>query len=145
MGFVEAIKTCFSKYATFSGRARRPEYWWFFLFTFILGLIPVVGVISGLVCLIPSLAVSWRRMHDIGKPGYASLLGLAGLAVAAVFFGIGNAISPEAGQIGLGIGVIGVLICGVVVIVWLASPTKAGANQYGPEPGKEVDVDGVFE
>src|SRR5689334_439203 len=32
MGFGGAIKTCFSKYATFSGRARRPEYWWWFLF-----------------------------------------------------------------------------------------------------------------
>lgn len=31
MGFVEAVKTCFSKYATFSGRARRSEFWWFYL------------------------------------------------------------------------------------------------------------------
>ena len=35
VGFGEAIGTCFSKYVTFSGRARRPEYWWFFLFVVI--------------------------------------------------------------------------------------------------------------
>ena len=37
MGFVEAVKTCFSKFATFSGRARRSEFWWFYLLNAILG------------------------------------------------------------------------------------------------------------
>lgn len=37
MGFVDAIKVCFNKYATFTGRASRAEYWWWVLFTFVVG------------------------------------------------------------------------------------------------------------
>ena len=46
MSFGEAIKTCFKKYATFSGRARRSEYWWFALFTHILSSIPLYALIT---------------------------------------------------------------------------------------------------
>ena len=68
--FGSAIKTCFSKYATFSGRANRAEYWYWALFNFILGIIPVVNYIAIFALLIPSLAVFVRRMHDIGKSGW---------------------------------------------------------------------------
>jgi uncharacterized membrane protein YhaH (DUF805 family) len=44
---IEAVKTCYSKYFTFSGRARRSEYWWFFLFVIVAGV--VASVIDGLV------------------------------------------------------------------------------------------------
>jgi len=46
MGFGEAIKTCFSKYFTISGRARRSEYWYFYLFTILLGIAASVIVYS---------------------------------------------------------------------------------------------------
>ncbi len=93
MSFSESIKICFSKYATFSGRASRPEYWWFVLFILIvsaiLGMIdrslfgtdPVtqasnglLGPLFSLAVLLPSLAVGWRRMHDTGKPGWYLLV-----------------------------------------------------------------------
>ena len=73
MTFGQSIKTCFSKYVTFSGRASRSEYWWFALFCFIIGCIPVVNFL-GLLLLLPSLAVGVRRMHDIGKSGLFVLL-----------------------------------------------------------------------
>jgi len=66
-------------YATFSGRARRSEYWYFILFNSIIyfvldfagGLMnfPLIGVIYSLAVLIPSIAVGVRRMHDVGKSG----------------------------------------------------------------------------
>lgn len=71
------------KYAVFSGRARRKEYWMFFLFNFLIGL--ALGVVLGLIgsplafavsqiyplaIIIPSLAVGIRRMHDIGRSGW---------------------------------------------------------------------------
>ena len=81
MSFGEAIKSVFSKYATFSGRARRSEFWYFLLFnflvSFVLGLIPFLSVVSGLwalAVLIPSLAVTVRRFHDIGKSGWNYLI-----------------------------------------------------------------------
>ena len=62
-------------YATFNGRARRSEYWFFTLFNaivaFILGLIfPPISFIYPIFILLPSLAVLVRRLHDIGKSGW---------------------------------------------------------------------------
>lgn len=73
MTFGQSIKTCFSKYVTFSGRASRSEYWWFALLSFIVCCIPVVQLL-GLLFFLPSLAVGVRRMHDIGKSGLFVLL-----------------------------------------------------------------------
>jgi uncharacterized membrane protein YhaH (DUF805 family) len=74
------------KYATFTGRASRSEFWYFILFniivSFILGIVDgiigmkILGTIYSLAVLIPSLAVGARRLHDIGKSGWMQLLGL---------------------------------------------------------------------
>ncbi len=69
VGFGQAIKICFSKYADFNGRAPRAEFWWFQLFAFILSCIPIVCFIAWIGLLLPQLAVTWRRLHDIGKGG----------------------------------------------------------------------------
>lgn len=79
MTFGESISTCFKKYATFDGRATRSEYWWFFLFTFLVS--AALGVVSEILSgvfslgvLLPSLAVGVRRLHDIDKSGWFLLL-----------------------------------------------------------------------
>ena len=71
-------------YTTFSGRARRKEYWMFILFNTIFGF--VFGIIFGLIgvpeltqlytlaTLLPSVAVGVRRMHDVGKSGWFVLI-----------------------------------------------------------------------
>jgi len=78
MDFMTAVSTCFSKYVDFSGRATRPEFWWFALFTFAVSAVlqVVLGAIIGhgfasvlanlfsLAVLLPSLAVGARRLHD---------------------------------------------------------------------------------
>jgi uncharacterized membrane protein YhaH (DUF805 family) len=101
------------KYATFTGRARRTEYWMFFLFNLIfsfglgfmdgmLGLAhnggsgPLSGVYS-LAIFIPSIAVGIRRMHDTGKSGWW-------------------------------------LLFPFVNLIYLATPGTVGPNQYGPDP-----------
>jgi uncharacterized membrane protein YhaH (DUF805 family)/predicted RNA-binding Zn-ribbon protein involved in translation (DUF1610 family) len=79
--FVDAMK----KYAVFRGRARRAEFWWFTLFLVLISCVAEVinaivftedslqsrlfSNIVSLVFLLPNLAVSWRRMHDLGKSG----------------------------------------------------------------------------
>lgn len=76
MSIQESVMTCLKeKYATFSGRASRSEFWWFWLATYVIGL--VVGLISsalsyiiGLALLIPSIAVGVRRMHDSEHSGW---------------------------------------------------------------------------
>lgn len=84
MTFGESIRTCFTKYATFDGRASRSEFWWFVLFTFLAsaaaGLISeaLSGLVS-LATLLPSLAVGARRLHDTNRSGWFLLLWLVPL------------------------------------------------------------------
>ncbi len=112
MSFSQAITVCFSKYATFSGRARRSEFWWFYLFTVLMSWgAALVGHFSGLddwltqfvnfAFLFPTLAVSTRRLHDTGRTGWWFLI---------IFTVIGL----------------------IPLIIWWASEGKAEDNAYGP-------------
>ena len=100
MSFIDAVKTCFSKYVTFSGRARRSEYWWWFLFAVIVyivsgaidaaaGTYPIIYAICILAIFLPTLAVTVRRLHDTGRSGWWILLGLiplVGSIILIVFY-----------------------------------------------------------
>lgn len=102
IGFGEAIRNFFTQYATFSGRATRSEYWWIVLFnaivnaaiSMVIGLIQpdLVAIVSGLyslAILIPTLALIWRRLHDIGKRGtwyLMILIPLVGWIFVIVYF-----------------------------------------------------------
>ena len=88
MFFQELIENCKTivtkKYFCFEGRAGQKEFWMWVLAAFvisaILGIIPKVGnILSGIFCLavlLPSLGVTARRLHDLGKSGWFQLLGL---------------------------------------------------------------------
>lgn len=88
MTFTESIKTCFNKYADFSGRATRSEYWWFVLFIILAyiviaalaSVIPDIAsigiILFGLGTLIPQLAVGVRRLHDLDKSGWWMLISI---------------------------------------------------------------------
>ncbi|HEY8068098.1 MAG TPA: DUF805 domain-containing protein [Burkholderiales bacterium] len=105
------------KYATFSGRARRSEYWYFVLFnTLIFIALAVVdmvvirskfdalGTIFNLATLLPSLAVFFRRLHDTGRSGWWWLIGLI----------------PILGWI--------------VLLIFLIKDSDPGDNRFGPNP-----------
>jgi uncharacterized membrane protein YhaH (DUF805 family) len=92
MSFGQAVSSVFSKYATFSGRARRSEYWYWVLFVFLVTLLAVVldsvlkitivegspygwiSVVVSLALLIPGIAVTVRRLHDTDRSGWWYLL-----------------------------------------------------------------------
>ena len=124
MSFMDSIKTCFTKYADFSGRARRSEYWYFTLFNVLvtgalsilhnatgLGLFTVLSSLFSLAVLVPGLAVAWRRLHDIGKGGANYLFIL--------------------------IPIVGV----IMLLVWFVREGQYGDNAYGPDPkaGERVE------
>jgi uncharacterized membrane protein YhaH (DUF805 family) len=79
-------------YAKFSGRARRSEYWYFFLFNVIIGIafgfvcgilqVPQLANIYTLAVLIPAIAVAVRRMHDVGKSGWFVLIPIYNIILA---------------------------------------------------------------
>lgn len=111
--YLKALK----QYADFEGRARRKEYWMFFLFNVMFSILATIldsliglSLVSGLyslVLLVPGIAAGVRRLHDIGKSGWWLLI----------------AFIPLIGVIWL--------------IVLLATDGQPGANQYGDNP-KEV-------
>ena len=91
MDLITAIKTCFKKYFVFNGRAKRSEYWWFFLFCILAGVasqlldVVVLGqsfwvnygpinTIVNLILIIPILSVGARRLHDTNRSGWWQLL-----------------------------------------------------------------------
>ena len=108
MSFGQAVSTVFSKYATFSGRARRSECWWWYLFVTIVFVVAGVidraagltygdttygggwiASIAGLALLLPNLAVGVRRLHDTGRSGWWLLVGLVpiiGIVILLYFF-----------------------------------------------------------
>ena len=100
MGFGQAISSFWSNYANFNGRARRSEYWFAFLFYFlvyigalfidaVIGTVIVISSLWALATLVPLLALSVRRLHDLGRSGWYYLMGLipfAGPIILLVFF-----------------------------------------------------------
>ncbi|CUX80822.1 MAG: DUF805 family protein YhaH [Roseibaca calidilacus] len=118
MTFADAVTRGFRNAFTFKGRARRPEYWWFFLFVFagafVIGLLEMLllGRGSGtlvalfqLVIFLPFLAVGWRRLQDTGRPGWwllvpsgivvVSTLVSGSLTRAMMAGGMGNMMNGE--------------------------------------------------
>jgi uncharacterized membrane protein YhaH (DUF805 family) len=102
MSFTEAIRSVLTQYVGFSGRARRSEYWYWVLFQIIVGIIFSLldkavfdrtsgpfSAILGLALLLPSIAVSVRRLHDTTRSGWWILLGLipvVGTIILIIFY-----------------------------------------------------------
>ena len=138
LSFSEALNSVFQHYATFQGRARRSEYWWFSLF---FGLVngffqivsssmadkmlsgalsptspallsmQIVALAFGLALFIPSITVGVRRLHDIGKSGW----------------NVWWSLIPIIGQI--------------LLLVWMCQDSDPMPNKYGPSPKYITDAE----
>jgi uncharacterized membrane protein YhaH (DUF805 family) len=141
MGFAEAVRTALSRYAQFTGRARRSEFWWFMLFAtglqLLVTLIDIVlglGLLGSLVMLallLPSLAVGVRRLHDTGRSGWWMLFPVVLVPVLLVF---GVYVSE------LGAGDMGGVFIGMGLMAWLPALVFTvlrgddGPNRFGADP-----------
>lgn len=118
--FPAAVKRFFQKYATFSGRASRSEFWWWALVSFAVstvfniisgattassldsaptfGIGAILGVVWGLATLVPSLALLVRRLHDGGFSGLLALLLLVPFAGAVAVLVLAILPSKPEGQ-----------------------------------------------
>jgi uncharacterized membrane protein YhaH (DUF805 family) len=137
------------KFATFSGRAPRPEYWWVYLAYMVLALviniltsISLVFGLLGLVYLalvIPFIAVAVRRLHDSNRTGWWLLA--PALAYLAGFLVMGPAFlsNPAGAAAGAGLGVAGIIFLigaglSIAVFVFTFLPGTRGPNRFGPDP-----------
>ena len=129
MTFSQSIKSVFSKYADFSGRATRSEYWYFYLFNFLVVMVYFFAVITTAVTsgidssalsylqaiyaiyalgvMIPSLAVTVRRLHDTGHSGWWIFLNLL------------------------------LVIGSIVLFIWFITDSDPDTNEYGENPKQE--------
>lgn len=117
MDFQTAVRTCLKeKYATIAGRARRSEYWWFFLFVLLCNLVlsivdailfgeaQIVQALFSLAVLVPGVCAAGRRMHDTGRSAWWLLLVLI----------------PLVGSL--------------ILLFMFAQKGTDGPNEYGPDP-----------
>ena len=137
---IENFKNVVTKhYVDFHGRARRSEFWWYILVVIvlqvILGIIQsfintqiLTGLLS-LALLLPNLAVSVRRLHDVNRSGWWILLPLAPMLLAFIFMFMFQL--TIAGIFGLI-----TLATWILLIYWYVQPGTAGQNPYGPDPKK---------
>ncbi|HET8750253.1 MAG TPA: DUF805 domain-containing protein [Sphingomicrobium sp.] len=153
MSPVDWARRPIQKYADFTGRASRAEYWWYALaliiayvvLSIVEGILGIKGMVFGyygpLTCLlwlatiIPGIAVGIRRLHDTNRSGWWLLLPIIPYAVAIVLGGP----AIMAGGMGAGLGLAALFlfigfICAVALIVFLVLPGTAGENRYGPNP-----------
>lgn len=109
--------TALQNYADFDGRARRREYWFFVLFNFLIAIglecfavlfhqsgVSVLGALYSLAVLIPSIAVSVRRLHDTSRRGWWLLIGVVPILGA------------------------------IVLLVFMVQDSQPGENAFGPNP-----------
>jgi len=115
MTFAESVRTCFSKFVKWEGRATRAEFWWFYLFAVVVliaavvvdalaGTSPLFYAIAALVFVLPTLSATVRRLHDTDKSGWAYWIALIPLVGA------------------------------IILLVWLATQGTSGGNKYGNDP-----------
>jgi uncharacterized membrane protein YhaH (DUF805 family) len=79
MTFVDSIRTCFKKYADFTGCASVSEFWWWILFTILAGIVlemvsHKLSILFSLLTFLPGIAVAARRLHDTNRSGWLQLL-----------------------------------------------------------------------
>ncbi len=117
MTFAEAIKSGFSNYVTFSGRASRSEYWYWVLFAVLIVIVAGIldtamfpfaeprplGAVTSVILFLPGLAVGFRRLHDIDRTAWWVLIAFTGIGV-------------------------------ILLIIWACLRGTAGANRFGPDP-----------
>lgn len=142
MNFTQAIKSVYSKYVTFSGRAARSEYWWYFLFSIIVSIVIMfvesalgwgqgnvtsgggqfsaaysggpLSIIWSLANLLPSIAVGVRRLHDTDRSGWWFLI----VFVPLIGF--------------------------IVLLVFFCLRGTAGPNRFGGDPLRAQGSSDVF-
>ena len=103
MTFQQSIQTCLNKYADFKGKASRSEYWWFSLFTVIVGVITGIldvvifhgftetlgtgplRLLFNVAVITPGIAVGARRLHDTSRSGWWQLLYFTVIGIPVVF------------------------------------------------------------
>ena len=157
MNFQTAIRSGFQNYANFKGRASRAEYWWWTLFALIVQIVTsgqnAIGDLVSLAILLPSVAVTIRRLHDTNRRGWWFVLPIGSLSLAFIAF-MAFAVSTAFSLVDpsewdtqnlfdgmsfiailiIALALISAVVTGVANFVFTLLKGDAGENRFGPPP-----------
>ncbi|HQZ84727.1 MAG: hypothetical protein QG671_817 [Actinomycetota bacterium] len=143
MGFGEAISTCFKKYVTFSGRARRSEFWWFMLFVWIVAV--VAALVDNLLGLTMGGDTSTTELSNGATiTTYTSSVGILTslwwLATLLPILAVAARRLHDRGATAWWLLLYFLCCIGPIIMlfVWWIQPSQPGDNQYGPDPSAPV-------
>lgn len=146
------------KYGDFSGRAPRAEYWWFYLGTVVVGFI--VGIIDGilgsdvgwlglvvnLALIVPTVAVTVRRLHDTDRTGWWLLSVIVPFTSLVVFAGVGildgQINSPLTAPFWISLFL--VVVAAVLLFIFMVLPGTGGPNNFGEDPYGPDHLEEIF-
>ena len=160
---MEWALTPLKRYAQFSGRAPRAEYWWFYLgylilavlLNFLTGISEIFALfaIVYLALVIPMIAVGVRRLHDIDRTGWWLMAPILPYAIGfammfpAMVSGAADPANPF-NMAGLGLASIFLLLgvaMAITIFIFSLLPGTKGPNRYGPDPyGQQENLEAVF-
>lgn len=154
--FSEAFPMVMKKFATFSGRASRPEFWYFWLTCFLVNfifnmivqlvgqesaaskIVAIVQVLFNLAIVIPRIAVAVRRLHDTNRTGWWYLLILIPVTVISIVMTVLSQYDEHnldaSFTLLAGLFIFVSVIPAIILLIWLASAPTPGTNMYGPQP-----------
>lgn len=150
--FGSALKDFFTRYATFSGRSTRAQFWYVVLamtlfgmivtfpltfFTIVTGgtgavLYVFVGIFEILI-IVPSLALGVRRLHDIDRSGWWMLLFYLVPLFSSIMIALAFATPHDPNIFILVMSLILYPVAGIWALVWMCTPGTEGPNEYGPD------------
>ena len=139
------------KYADFTGRAPRAEYWWFVLLYVVAYLVATIldsvlglggmlytygpiTLLLALTVLVPSIAVTVRRLHDTNRSGWWIMLAVIPYLILGIMVGSAAANGDMTGLATAGLFSIVALIGAIVLLVFMVLPGTKGDNRFGPDP-----------
>lgn len=155
---IDWAKRPIEKYADFTGRASRAEFWWYFLAVIVASIVARIidnilgmhlmgpyGPLSLILMvglLVPNIAVAVRRLHDTDRSGWWILLPVVPYCLAFVLGGaalMGGAAAGSAMGMGAGMGIATIFLligaaCAILLLVFYCLPGTPGDNRYGPNP-----------
>lgn len=145
------------RYAQFTGRAPRAEYWWFYLATMVGGLIcdgidsmagseiGVLGIVFNLAVIIPSIAVTVRRLHDIDRSGWWLVVLFVPFVAGGAALAAGS-FDDSVASLGpaFWIGILVFLAAAILLLVFLVTRGDEGPNRYGEDPYGRGNLEEIF-
>ena len=147
---IDWAKRPIQKYADFSGRAPRAEYWWYVLAVIIVSIVAYViddllslkgtigpygplSALLGLALLCPGLAVATRRLHDTNRSAWWLLLLVPyAISTAMAAQAMASGSMAQLGSVGM-LAIVGLVGC-IVLLIFMVLPGTPGDNRYGPNP-----------